>query len=66
MYSPPCSKPAVYPSHPIYRANRYIPVFSGEKDPDKPVALMEATGWKMIRSADYRYIAHDDGTGISL
>jgi len=22
---------------------------------------MEATGWKIIRSENYRYIAHDDG-----
>ena len=49
------------PTPPHLQGQSLYPVFSGGKDPDKSVALMEATGWKMIRSENYRYIAHDDG-----
>jgi arylsulfatase A-like enzyme len=36
-------------------------LIEGEDEPVKDITLMEFTGWKMVRSQEYRYIAHDDG-----
>jgi arylsulfatase A-like enzyme len=36
-------------------------LIEGGDDPVKEFALMEFTHWKMIRSHDYRYVAHHDG-----
>ena len=49
------------PAPPHLQGQSLWPVLNGGDDPDKEVALMEATGWKMIRSRDYRYVAHADG-----
>ena len=35
--------------------------FRGGDGPEKDVALMEFTGWKMIRSENYRYVTHAEG-----
>lgn len=49
------------PAPPHLQGQSLWPVLNGGDSPDKEVALMEATGWKMIRSRDYRYVAHADG-----
>ncbi len=48
------------PVPPLVQGQSLWPVLSGGDEPNKKVALMEATGWKMIRSRNYRYVAHAD------
>ena len=52
------------PAPPHLQGQSLWPVLRGGDAPDKEVALMEATDWKMIRSRDYRYVAHADGREV--
>lgn len=49
------------PVPPHLQGTSLTPLIHGGDDAVKDIALMEFTGWKMIRSQDFRYIAHDDG-----
>lgn len=49
------------PVPPHLQGTSLASLIAGEDEPVKDIALMEFNGWKMIRSQDYRYIAHDDG-----
>lgn len=49
------------PVPPHLQGQSLCPVLNGGEDPDKDIALMEFTGWKMIRSVDYRYVIHAEG-----
>jgi len=49
------------PVSPHLQGTSLMPLISGDDEPVKDVTLMEFTGWKMIRSHDFRYIVHDDG-----
>ncbi|MBT5831698.1 MAG: sulfatase-like hydrolase/transferase [Candidatus Latescibacteria bacterium] len=49
------------PVPPHLQGTSLTSLISGDDEPVKDIALMEFNGWKMIRSQDYRYIAHDDG-----
>ncbi|MDA0709621.1 MAG: sulfatase-like hydrolase/transferase [bacterium] len=49
------------PVPPHLQGSSLAGVLAGEAEPAKDVALMEFTGWKMIRSKTHRYVAHEDG-----
>lgn len=49
------------PVPPHLQGSSLMSLIQGQDDAVKDIALMEFTGWKMIRSQDYRYVAHEDG-----
>ncbi len=49
------------PVPPHLQGTSLMSLIAGGDEPVKDVTLMEFTGWKMIRSHDFRYIVHDDG-----
>jgi len=49
------------PLPPHLQGQSLFPLLTDSDDPVKESALMEATGWKMIRTQDHRYAVHDDG-----
>ena len=46
---------------PHIQGRSLLPVLHGETDSMREAALMEATGWKNLRTRRYRYLIHDDG-----
>ena len=49
---------------PHLQGRSLMPILSGRESQSKlepKPALMEFTGWKMIRSREYRYVVHGDG-----
>ena len=50
------------PTPPYLQGESLYPLLTGQKAPrQRDAALMEVTGWKLLRDARFRYIAHADG-----
>jgi arylsulfatase A-like enzyme len=49
------------PAPPHLQGRSLRPMLEGADEPVKDAALMEFTGWKTIRSENFRYVAHADG-----
>lgn len=49
------------PVPPHLQGQSLVPLMRGSEAPMRDAALMEFTGWKMLRSEAFRYVAHADG-----
>ncbi|MCY3906765.1 MAG: sulfatase-like hydrolase/transferase [Anaerolineaceae bacterium] len=46
---------------PHLQGSSLLPLLHGAQDDSQGSAMMEANGWKTLRTADFRYLVHDDG-----
>jgi arylsulfatase A-like enzyme len=49
------------PVPPHLQGQSLMALVNGSDQPVKDVALMEFTGWKMVRSCNFRYVVHEEG-----
>ena len=46
---------------PHLQGSSLLPLLKGAQEGPRASAMMEANGWKTLRTADFRYLVHDDG-----
>ena len=46
---------------PHLQGSSLLPLLKGAQEDPRASAMMEANGWKTLRTADFRYLVHDDG-----